>query len=213
MNVKQMIRLMRTLGIGSVFSDEETDRIALEYLNLANDEIYSETANLNSDILINDTLTNNSNEDFVTLTNPAFSLAAVFPIGQNFPLKILSALDFAIYKFQNPINGVPLICFKKGKTVSIYPIQNGATYSFSIWYPPERIELTLDTPEVDIPYPSVFHSVVVDCALYYLFQDEGGFKNAEKENQALRRYIEKKNNLISYFQSANRQSINTFSNA
>jgi len=45
MNVSDMINVMKTLGIGQVYGDEETNEIFLTFLNLANDQLYSETAN------------------------------------------------------------------------------------------------------------------------------------------------------------------------
>lgn len=214
MNVAEMMSLMRTLGIGASYEDDYSKKTALKYLNLANDEIYRETAGLNSDILTNDILNSTLGNSSVTLAQTPFLIAEVFVQGQSNSLTGMSALAFAKYQFEHSnFVGNPLIYYKKANTINFFPIQSTLTYNLSIWYAPERTVLEENTTEADIPYPLSYHSVLVDCALYYLFQDESGFRNQQKENEALRRATKTKNDLISYFKSANRQIISTFSNA
>lgn len=78
-----MINVMKTLGIGQVYSDDETNQIFLTFLNLANDQLYSETANINSGILVNEpALVSVINQNSVTLTQTPFSISRVFPVGK-----------------------------------------------------------------------------------------------------------------------------------
>ena len=214
MNVSKMISLMKTLGIGNVLDDDTSTVISLQYLNLAHEELYSETANINCQNFVNDSnLTSVAGQSHVTLSFTPFTVLKVFPIGYRLPLSPKSILDMEEYKFINPSSGNPHFFNNVGKTLNFWPIISTSIYNFNSWYSPERILLEENTPEVSIPYPLSYHRVLVDGALYYLFQDESGFKNPKKEDQALRRWESGKINLKSYFYGANKQTISTFRNA
>jgi len=205
---------MKTLGIGNVLGDTDSEAIALQYLNLAHEELYSETANINCQNFINDSsLVSIPNQSYVTLSFNPFTVLKVFPIGHSFPLEPKSILELEEYKFLNPSSGNPQFFNNIGKTLNFYPIISTSIYTFSSWYSPERTLLDANTPETDIPYPLSYQRLLVDGGLYYLFQDESGFKNPKKEDQALRRWESGKMNLKSYFYGSNKQLISTFRNA
>ncbi len=213
MNVSGMLKLMKTLGIGQVYSDPDTQAIFLEFLNLAHDELYRETANLNSDIFIDETHTSLPDQSFITLNQATFSISKVFPIGFKYELEGKSAIEFAEYRFENVYTSDPKIYYKKGNNINFYPFLSGVPYTFNAWSTPERTLLDINTPETAIPYPLSYQSVLVDGALYYLFQDESGFKNPKKEDQALRRWMKGKTDLTSYFKGSNKLKMSTFENA
>lgn len=214
MNVSDMINVMKTLGIGQVYGDKETNEIFLSFLNLANDQLYSETANINSGIFINEpNLISIVNQNSVTLTNTPFSISRVFPIGKTKALDGKSVLDFADYQFSNTSISDPCIYTSIGKNIMFWPFINDITYNINVWYVPERTMLDLTTPESSIPYPPSYQRVLVDGALYYLFQDESGFKNPRKENAAMERWDKGRMDLKSYFYGSNKMSIRTFENA
>jgi hypothetical protein len=206
-----MISLMKTLGIGNVLGDSTSQAIALQYLNLAHEELYSETANINCQNFINDpNLESVAGQTHVTLSFNPFTVLKVFPIGHKFPLSPKSVLELEEYKFLNPSSGNPCFFNNIEKTLNFFPIISTSIYNFNVWYSPERTLFDENTPETAIPYPLSYQRVLVDGALYYLFQDESGFKNPKKEDQALRRWETGKINLKSYFYGANKQSISTF---
>lgn len=214
MNVSSMIKLMKTLGIGQVYSDPTADSILLEFLNLAHDELYRETANINSGIFVNDPdLTSLTTQNYVILTQTPFTISRVFPVGFTRFLDGKSVLEFADYQFINTTVGDPRIYSNIGQKLNFWPFTSGNLYTFNVWYTPERTLLDANTPESAIPYPISYQSVLIDGALYYLFQDESGFKNTMKENEALRRWTKGKADLVSYLFGSNKQKISTFENA
>jgi len=214
MNVSDMINVMKTLGIGQVYSDDETNQIFLTFLNLANDQLYSETANINSGILVNDpALVSVINQNSVTLTKTPFSISRVFPVGKKNALDGKSVLDFADYQFANSDSNDPSVYTSIGKNLMFWPFVNDISYTMNVWYAPERTMLELTTQESGIPYPPSYQRVLVEGALYYLFQDESGFKNPRKENAALERWDKGRADLKSYFYGSNNMLIRTFENA
>lgn len=214
MNVSDMMDIMKTLGIGEVYSDDDSKRIALSFLNLANDQLYAETANINSGIFVNESaLVSVPGQNYVTLTQTPFSISRVFPVGTTCQLKGMSVLDFADYQFNNISSSDPINYTNIGTSLMFWPYVAANPYTLNVWYTPERTMLDETTTESKIPYPPSYHRVLVDGALYYLFQDESGFKNPKKENEALSRWDKGRMDLKSYFYGSNRMSINTFENA
>ena len=94
--------------------------------------------------------------------------------------------------------------------IRFVPVQTAVT-SIKVWYVPQPITLTEQTPEQDIPYPLAYHPVLVDGALYYLFQEEGGFKNLQKAQAAQARWELGKERLIAYLYNSSGTSFSTFS--
>jgi hypothetical protein len=80
-----------------------------------------------------------------------------------------------------------------------------------VWYVPQPSSLSEETEEGDIPYPVAYHPVLADGALYYLFQEEGGFKDAQKDVQARVRWETGKSRLLSYLYNSSGQTFSTFS--
>jgi hypothetical protein len=213
MNVSTMVSIMQTLGIGAVFNDDDAKAIALEYLNLANDELYRETASINCENFINDNLVSVAGQNNVILTQIPFSVSKVFPIGFKKELKGISIIDLAERQFHDQTPRNPEFYATINTTLKFFPIMPTISYNLSVWYAPERSLLQIETPEYLLPYPISYQSVLVDGALYYLFQDESGFKNSQKENEALRRWTKGKTDLKAYLKDSNKQVISTFRNA
>lgn len=213
MQVIDILNNMALLSAGLDTLTPLTTDIFLKYVNLANLEIFSETANLNSDLLINDQIQTTAGLQDVTLTNNAFFVQTVF-VDTNFPaLSLISFLEFlnVQQRFINQAAQRDPYCFTFRKNIlSIYPIFPATQYNLSIWYAPYPSVITLDTAEADIPIPIPFHSVLVDAALYYLFLDEEGFKNTQKSMEAKARKEKTRLSLISYLDN---QNIHTFMNA
>ena len=213
MNVSDMLALMATLGIGEGTAVDEPNQIALQYLNLAHDQLYRETASLNANLLIKETLNNIANQASITLAQTPFIIANILVQGETKPLAQTSLFDFVQFQSENPYSSTPSIYALQKRLINFYPIQADTVYSFDTWYLPERTPLMQYTLEADIPYPLSYQSVLVDGALYYLFQDESGFKNPQKELEAMKRWNKGRADLLSYLQGVNQLKISTFSNA
>jgi hypothetical protein len=208
MQIAEMIDLMGVLGIG----ETPSNAIALKYLNQAHLKLYRQTANINPDLLINEQLTSLVNQNTVTVTEIPFIVSKVYQKGQAQPLEGMAFLDFVQYQSDHPnLVCSPRIYAFKRKIISFFPIQANQTYDFSVWYCTQPKTLTELTLEDAIPYPIAFHDVLVDGALYYLFQDESGFKNPQKEKEALARWEAGKSELFAYLYGSAKQQISTFS--
>ena len=210
MKIKDMIYSMKVLGIGEVHDDETTEKIALIYLNLAHNQLYRETANLNDDVLEEETITSVANQSYFNLSRKPFLISELYRQGYDYELEGLSSRDFRKYKRINRTYGNPIIYNRKGRTINFFPIISDVPYTFDILFAPEITPLAMNTEEDDIPYPIEYHGVLVDGALYYLFQDESGFKNISKENESLKRWDKGRMDLVSYFYGYNKQKISTF---
>jgi hypothetical protein len=213
MDVKEMISLMRTLGIGEVYKDNVSDNIALQYLNLSHEELYSVTAGVNDDLYLpRETYITNFNDTSFILNNKPFLISTIYRSGQRCPLEGKSVDNFDEYQERNIYNGDPVIYTNIGSVVEFYPISSNVSYTFKVRYKPEKTSFNLNTPESSIPYPVSYHRVLVNGALYYMFQDESGFKNQIKENEANKKWEEGKLDLINYLIGRSKQSISTYSN-
>ena len=99
----------------------------------------------------------------------------------------------------------------KKNTILLVPYQS-MPLDVVVWYIPEVVSLTEDTQESNIPYPLAYHPVLVDGALYYLFQEEGGFKNTQKAQAAEQRWEMGQSRLLSYLYNASGETLSTFMN-
>jgi hypothetical protein len=105
--------------------------------------------------------------------------------------------------------GYPHQYYLQGQKVTFYPVQT-AVMTVKVSYTPQPLPFTEQTQEPDIPYPLAYHPVLVDGALYYLFQEEGGFKNAQKAVAAEQRWDQGQSRLLSYLYNASGETLSTF---
>lgn len=211
MNVVDIISLMRTQGIGENFNDAELQKRYLLYLNLAHDELYTETAEVNSDVQKLVTLSNVAGQNFITLPEEASTVVLMLQPGKQKGLEFKTYSNFVLYKSKGPSYGDPMIAFRQKKKIMFYPYVGNAVLNFDVIYAPERTPLTINTIESQIPYPTAYHRILADGGLYYVFQDEGGFRSPEKESKAELRWRSGIQKLITYFTGTSQQIIRTFS--
>jgi hypothetical protein len=212
MQVIEMLENMALLSVGPDNLTPKTKSIFLKFLNMANREIYNDTASINADIAVNEQITTVANSENVQLKHSIFSVSKVY-VNNNYPgLGLKSFFDFTDLKKNNPSEGTPEIFTFRKKVLSIYPIRSILTYNLDIWYAPQPINITETTDEDNIPYPLSFHDLLVDTALYYLFLDEEGFKNTAKNQKAESRAKMRKSQLIAYLYANTNQTLSTFSN-
>lgn len=213
MNIQDMIVLMGNLALGeNNYDDFKT--IALKYLNLAHSELYRKTASVNSDILEEEVKVSAVPNNYISLNKDPFLVLSVFNGSDSTPLKQLDKISFFKYRTFNNITSNPstYCIYKKEKRIKFAPFDPSIAYNITTFYVPEVSLLELNTIEEQIPYPKSFHEVLVNGGLYYLFQEESGFKNTLKQNEFMDKWIRGKSDLISYFTASNNQEITTFSN-
>ena len=210
MRIAELLTLMGHLSVGNDNITPSERAIFLQYLNLAHLELYQETANFNEDLLIQEDLANAQDANTITLSQIPYLVSSVYDLTHKKMLKRLSVADFASRDPALNTTGTPCQYMMHKNTLSFIPPQT-APVSTIVWYVPQPKPLTEVMEEGDIPYPVAYHPVLADGALYYLFQEEGGFKNTQKELEARRRWDTGKSKLLSYLYRSSGQSFSTFS--
>ena len=210
MTVVYLLTLMGHLSLGNDNIGAAERSIFLHYLNLAHFELYQVTATFNQDLIVFETLTNVQGENTVTLARSPYALQSVYDQTHQ---KLLTRISLADLLKKDPAfkaTGHPFHYFLQSRRIHFYPLQT-AVMSVKVGYVPQPVPLTEQTEEQDIPYPLAYHPVLVDGALYYLFQEEGGFKNAQKATEAERRWDTGRSRLLSYLYNASGETLSTFS--
>ena len=202
---------MGTLSLGNDNIKAQERAIFLQYLNLAHFELYQETANFNQDLLVSQNIPNVPGNNYVTLASPPFLINTVYLPAIKKELKHISVVDALKADPDSSQTGAPYGYVRRRNRVEFFPKQITAM-PVTVWYIPQPSLLAENTLETDIPYPIVYHPVLADGALYYLFQEEGGFKNAQKANAAQDRWEAGKTKLLSYLYNSSGQRLSTFSN-
>lgn len=211
MQVSDLLVLMANLSVGLDNTTPSERAIFLQYLNLAHLELYQQTANFNQDLIIQETLSNEENENTITLSQTPYVMNAVYDVMHKQVLDRISYTDLLMQDPALSATGNPKQYFLQKNLLQFYPTQTAIT-QVNVWYIPQPSLLTEMTAEEDIPYPLAYHPVLVDGALYYLFQQEGGFKNTTKENEARERWNIGKTRLLSYLYTSSGEFLSTFSN-
>jgi len=212
MNVLDILNLMGTLSIGNDNITASEQAIFLQYLNLAHFELYQGTANLNQNLLIRENLSNEEGSNEIELSQMPFLVNSVYISSLKQKLTRLSMADVIERDPDLSETGSPEYYFVQNNIVQFYPVQT-AIFPIVAWYTPNPSSFTIATLEADIPYPVSYHPVLADGGLYYLFQDAGGFKNIQKENEAKARWERGKSKLLSYLYNSSGQRFSTFRNA
>lgn len=211
MTVVQLLTLMGHLSLGNDNITPVERAIFLQYLNLAHYELYQVTATFNQDLYTKQEINKPANVGLIDLPEKPFVMGGVSVPSLRATLKKISiqrALEMdPELKQPGPLTSYVL----KKNTILLVPYQ-AMPLNVVIWYIPEVVPLTEDTQESNIPYPLAYHPVLVDGALYYLFQEEGGFKNAQKALAAEQRWEMGQSRLLSYLYNASGETLSTFSN-
>jgi hypothetical protein len=212
MEVSGLLSLIANLSLGNDNVSPSERAIFLQYLNLAHFQLYQITANFNQDLIINDTLANHLNSNTVVLPAQPYIVNNVYDITHKRKLEktsLTQALD------KDPAlksSTYPTQYYIQKNMLQFVPVQTAVT-QIRIWYTPHPTPFTEATSEDDIPYPLAYHQVLADGALYYLFQEEGGFKNMQKSNEAQNRWEVGQTRLLTYLYTSGGEMLSTFSNA
>lgn len=210
MQVSTLLSLMGNLSLGNDNITKEERTIFLQYLNLAHLELYQVTANFNQDLLVQVTLANQVGSNQVQLPETPYLVNHVYDLTHQRKLCRISLSDAITKDPAFTANGNPTQYFVQRDVLEFIPTQTAVT-SINLWYVPQPIPLTEQTPEEDIPYPLAYHPVLVDGALYYLFCEEGGFKNLQKAQDAQARWEVGQTRLLAYLYNSSGAVFSTFS--
>jgi hypothetical protein len=196
MKIDDMLNFMAIQGIGNDSPTDEDKTIYLKYLNVAHNELYS---------LI--TLWGSAKSTYFpvdivngqgVLPNDVMRIARAVDVEHK---QVLDVEDIARLEEVDPLleaTGTPTCYYIQEPYIHTYP---ATTHTLQLRYFKFPNELTISTAETDIPYPAPYHHVLVDGALYYLLQAEGGFKAIPKIREAAIRWQTGKTALISYYGS------------
>jgi hypothetical protein len=212
MQVSALLTLLGHLSLGNDNITPSERAIFLQYLNLAHFELYQLTATFNQDLLVVETLSNAPGQNTVTLKHPPYVMQSVYDQTHHKKLTRISLNDLLAKDPAFKATGSPYQYFLQGQRVTFYPVQT-AVMTVKVSYTPQPLPFTEHTQESDIPYPLAYHPVLVDGALYYLFQEEGGFKSAQKSLAAEQRWAQGQSRLLSYLSNASGETLSTFMSA
>ena len=210
MEVSTLLNLIGNLSLGNDNITAVERGVFLQYLNLAHLELYQVTANFNQDLLVQVTLANQVDSNQVQLPETPYLVNSVYDLTHQRQLRRISLTDAIPKDPASTAKGNPIQYFVQKDLLQFVPTQTAIT-SINVWYVPQPITLTEQTPEQDIPYPLAYHPVLVDGALYYLFQEEGGFKNLQKAQAAQARWEVGQTRLLAYLYNSSGQLFSTFS--
>ena len=210
MTIDQLLTLMGHLSLGNDNISDAEREIFLQYLNLAHFELYQETASLNVNLWRARTLTTEEGETSLTLPEAPYIMQRVYDLTHHRPLTRASVAELLSLNPESGGVGPPRLYYAIGPELQFYPIPT-SLLTVKVVYVPQPALLKAESLEEDIPYPLAYHPVLVDGALYYLFQEEGGFKNPQKAQAAEQRWEIGKSRLISYLYQASGSSFSTFS--
>ena len=211
MMVAQILNLMGSLSFGDQNVTETETSLFLQYLNLAHLELYGETATFNQDLYIQENLQKPENARLVDLSKTPCVMGVVYVPSLKIKLRKVSFQESIEHDPDGSHKGdLKRYCLQKNHLI-LLPYQS-APLSLVVWYIPDATLFMETTPEEEIPYPVSYHTLLADGALYYLFQDQSGFKNPQKMTEAKRRWVLGKQRLLSYLKGSNSIALSTFRN-
>jgi len=210
MTVLELLKLMGSLSFGEQNVTETENALFLQYLNLAHYELYAETASFNEGLSVSETIQKQQDQGSVDLSRNPHVMSVVCLPSLLLTLPQVSLQDALQDDPTLKKPGNPRGYILQHKTLTLVPYQ-AAPLSVLVWYIPEVSPLLQTTPENEIPYPRVYHQLLAEGALYYLFQDQSGFKNPQKMMEANRRWNLGKQRLLGYLRGLNSIDLSTFS--
>lgn len=210
MNVSDLLTLMGHLSLGNDNVSNAEREIFLQYLNLAHFELYQQTASLNMDLAWARTLTTEEGEISLTLPVPVYIIQHVYDLTHHRSLTRVSVIELLQFNPESEGVGLPRFYYIIGPEMHFYPVPT-SRLTVKVLYIPQPVSFREETLEDAIPYPLAYHPVLVDGALYYLFQDQSGFKNPLKMAEAKQRWKGGKSRLLAYLKGATGLSLSTFS--
>jgi hypothetical protein len=171
MTVPDMLEILTHFGVRSDLITTEEKAFYLHYLNLAHLELYALTASLNENTLSKEA-TGEVTDGFFDLPEEPFKVLCVTDQNQRLKLKpiTLSRLKtfYPLFSENAPLEGTPQYFVLKGRRLFVVPFKET---TLIVFYLPQAPVLNAQTEESALPYPAVFHPLLIEGALKYLVQD------------------------------------------
>lgn len=210
MNVIELIEMMAKIGGGIDNPPDDEKAIYLKYLNVAYFEIYRKTALINPYIIFEHEQINCVDGKASNTDHKPFTIRTVYKVSGNRKLKQLnveSLLDKDPGLTQS--GSEPIGWFFESNSINTYPKFNG---TIGIRYSKSPEYLNMNSGSNDIPFPEIYHSCLFDGACYYLFQDEGAFKDKLKMEESMSKWEKGKSDICNFLMSLSGNSnFSTFS--
>jgi hypothetical protein len=203
MDVKEILALVSDLSIGLDEPTASDMAIYLKYLNLVHNELFRKVAAFNPKVPITREELNANDGILPALQSFPSLIRSIYQKDKNKSL-VSSSFDRILgYDPGLVNNGDPQFWYFSENKICVSPKYTGV---IGVVYVPSPESLTLDTLSDDIPYPALYHSVLVDGTCYYLFQGEDGFKDQVKMQSAIIRWEKGQNELIAFLGNLSGQS-------
>jgi hypothetical protein len=197
MDVKEVIKLVSDLSVGIETPTSFDEEIYLRYLNLVHFELYRGVGTINPYVPLIEEEYAVEAGTFEPNAVPFVVRSVYVPIPNN--ARVLSPISYDEILKQDPNRdrpGLPQFWFYMNKKMTLYPSQYEGPVRLITMGTPERF--TIETLEEQIPYPPLYHQVLVDGTCYYLFQGEMGLKNQAELVASQGRWEKGKKELYSY---------------
>lgn len=201
MNVKQLIEQIGLRAFG-IESPTEIDRqIYLDLLNTVHFELYRKTATISPYV----------EETFIKgeiAEGERFPLPYLFLDKMPFLIKRVLAKDRTLKQTQlgKILEKDPRLSATSdpeywglfSKNLFIYPAYDGDIYIYAI---EDAAPFKEDTREQEIPYPTMYHDILVDGCVAKTLSTEGGLKHSKEAEYAHIRWTKGYNELYQYYLS------------
>jgi hypothetical protein len=210
MDVTEIINLVSDLSIGLDSPTPDDQVVFVRYLNLAHAELFRKTAAVSPVVrILRENNLNVTNGQVDPLTQTPFLIRSVTMMDQKKPLAATSLEEIEKTDPLLTKTGQPWAWYYANSSVFVYPLTTSDAQAGSgqagVSYIAQPSALTLTTVSADLPYPALYHPVLVDGTCYYLFQTEAGFKNDLKMKLALERWERGKSELLCYLRNLSGQ--------
>jgi len=215
-NVSDILDIVGDFSVsGSNVTDEQRTSF-LRYLNLYKDSLYRKTAAMNGNLLQTQLFSGAYDSGVglsLTGTTNLMFITSVINLKNNRVLKQKSQIEAYQLWYNNDEwkSGVPQIYTLLSSyttdefVVFIYPLPSDDV-SMVVGYIENPEDFTEETPSVAIPFPQLYHQLLVDGTLWYVFQEEGGFKDSVKASEAKNRCMQGEQELMSFLQNTFHES-------
>ena len=210
MTITEMLQRIANLSVGLDTPTAFDNTVNLRYLNQAHDALYRLTAAVNSQAKIVEKTIAVVQGKLQEKVN-AFKVKSVYiDIPNN--TNILQPLSYNWILKHDPARtqaGVPNFWYQINRDLFTYPKYTG---NVQVVFIGQSEPFTLETEETSIPYPPLYHSVLVDGATYYAVQGESGLKNKEELALIIDQWDKGKRDCLTYLMNqSNPGVISTYS--
>jgi len=202
MDVNSIISQIAYLSLDEDSPSSAMQTRILAYVNNAYREAFRQTAAANKqNLMTTETVTITSGAG--TMTASPFKIEQVVDTGQDFVLSPSTILEVEQRDRELDDSGNPTVYYMTGEQdINTHPIDST---SLRVRYIPDYVELAVDGAESTIKLPRSYHDLLVDGALFYMYQDERDVRAIQEINAAKTLFDIKLNDVKRYLTSQNKK--------